>query len=131
MTPTFAELVASRQHWIEESLKPWCRAASWKDLIQAHQDWLNLAGQVDPEATLWTWAWSRFPVLVSEELPGIEESYAVRVTTRDGRSIAGYPDSRKSRQGKLHVLTETPKGSGHYELAEPISIDDIERVERL
>ncbi len=127
---TFAELVASRQQWLEDVLKPWCLAAPWKELFQAEQDWTNIAGQVDPQGTLWAWAWSRFPALVCEGLPGIEETHLVRVTTRDGRIFDGYPDNRESRHGKLRLLCETSPDSGRHELSEAISIDDVVAVER-
>jgi hypothetical protein len=130
MSPTFAELVASRQAWIEHVLKPWCATACWKELMQAQQDWANIAGQVDPQATLWAWAWSRFGVLVHEGLPGLDETHCVRVTLRDGRIREGFPDNRESRFGKLKLLCETKPGSGQFELSEPISIDDILGVER-
>jgi len=131
MMPTFAELVVSRQQWLEGTLRPWCLAAPWKELFQAEQDWINLAGQVDPQGTLWTWAWSRFAALVCEGLPGIEESHCVRVTTRDGRGVVGYPDNRESRHGKLRLLCETLPGTGRHELSEAISIDDVVAVQRL
>jgi hypothetical protein len=130
LNPTFSELVASRQAWIAEVLKPWCFAAAWKELFQAEQDWPDLAGQVDAQATLWTWAWSRFPALVHDGLPGINETHLVRVTTRDGRVLEGYPDNRESRQGRLTLLSQTSDGSGRHELSEPISIDNIVAVER-
>lgn len=131
MQPTFAKLVSSRQKWIEEVLKPWCLAASWKELFQAEQDWPNIAGQVDAQGTLWAWAWGRFPVLVSEGLPGVDETHLVRVTTRSGEMMEGYPDNRESRHGKLRLLCERPPSSGHHELSESISIDDVVAVERL
>ncbi len=131
MHATFAELVASRQQWLEETLKPWCLAAPWKELFQAEQDWTNIAGQVDPQGTLWAWAWSRFPTLVSEGLPGIEETHLVRVTIRDGQIFVGYPDNRESQHGKLRLLCETSPDSGRHELSEAISIDDVVTVERL
>ena len=131
MAPTFAELVASRQRWLEEVLKPWCLAAPWKELFQAEQDWLNIAGQVDPQGTLWAWAWNRFPAIVCEGLPGIEETHRVRVSTRDSRTFVGYPDNRESRHGKLRLLCETSPSSGRHELSEAISIDDVVTVERL
>ncbi len=127
---TFSELVASRQAWIAEVLKPWCVAAPWKELFQAEQDWPDIAGQVDAQATLWSWAWSRFPALVHEGLAGIDETHLVRVTTRDGRVLEGYPDNRESRQGRLTLLTTVSDGSGRHELSEPISIDNIAAVER-
>lgn len=130
MAPTFVELVASRQRWLEEVLKPWCLAAPWKELFQAEQDWADIAGQVDPQGTLWAWAWSRFPTIVCEGLPGIEETYLVRVTTRDGRTFEGYPDNRESRHGKLRLLCETSPSSGRHALSEAISIDEVAAIER-
>lgn len=129
MASTFAELVTSRQQWIETVLKPWCVAAQWKELFQAEQDWPNLAGQVDAQATLWTWAWGRFPALVHEGLAGIDETHRVRVTTCDGRVFEGFPDNRESRHGKLKLLTAIP--SGLLSHSDAMSIDDILSVERL
>ena len=65
---TFDELVASRQRWISEVLQPWCQAASLADLKKAAAEWGAIAGRVDTDATLWTWAWSRFPDLVHDEI---------------------------------------------------------------
>ena len=130
MTSTFADLVASRQTWIADILKPWCLAAPWKELFRAEQDWTDIAGQVDPQGTLWAWAWSRFPALVHDGLAGIEETHLLRVATCDGRQFVGYPDNRESQHGKLRLLCETPTGSGHHELSEAISIDDIVTAER-
>lgn len=126
--PTFPDLVASRREWIESTLKPWCRQATRANLLLAEQEWLDIAGQVDPEKTLWLWAWSRFPVLCVDDLPGIEESYAVAVTLRDGSRHVGYPDARRSRQGRL-VLIGGRQG-GHAEDREPFSIDDVQHIER-
>ncbi len=131
MSPTFADLVASRQAWLEDVLKPWCATASWKELMQAQQDWANIAGQVDPQATLWAWAWSRFPVLVHDGLPGLDETHRIRVTLQNARIREGFPDNRESRFGKLKLLGETKPGSGQFELSEAISIDDIIAVERV
>ena len=131
MSPTFADLVASRKQWLEQVLKPWCLAAPWKELIQAQQDWPNIAGQVDPQSTLWVWAWSRFPVLVHDGLPGLDETHRIRVTLQDARIREGFPDNRESRCGKLKLLCETKPGSGQFELSEAISIDDIVSVARL
>ena len=78
---------------------------------------------------MWAWAWSRFLSLVCEDLPGIEETHLVRVTTRDGRTFDGFPDNRESRHGKLRLLCETSPNSGQHELSEAISIDDIVAVE--
>jgi hypothetical protein len=125
----FAELVASRREWIDSVLKPWCRGARLADLKRAELDWADIAGRVEPEATLWTWAWSRFPALVHEQLPGINETHEVRVTLKSGRVHAGYPDNRQSKGGRLTLLcASTESGRGLVETP-PISIDDIAAVE--
>lgn len=123
---TFAELVASRKKWLEESLKPWCRHASQKDLRLAELEWTDIAGKVDPEATLWNWAWGRFPILVHEELDGILETNEVAVQLKDGRVFRGFPNNRQSKQGML-VLLQT-QGESAGEESEPISIDVIAEV---
>lgn len=117
----FPELVRSRRGWIDEVLTPWCRAAARDDLLQAAEEWLDIAGKVDVESTLWTWAWSRFPTLVYEGLPGINETHPVLVTLADGRTVSGFPDSRAGEPGEL-VLVEA--GTKHG----PFSIDEIECV---
>jgi hypothetical protein len=126
---TFADLVASRREWIESTLKPWCRQAARADLLLAEQEWPNIAGQVDLEKTLWLWAWSRFPALCVDDLPGIEESCAVAVMLRDGTRHSGYPDARRSRQGRLVLIGE--RQSGQPRESGPFSIDDVQRVEIL
>jgi len=118
---SFGGLIASRRAWIDEVLRPWCRQAPRRELLQAEQDWTDLAGRADPAQTLWLWAWSRFPVLCVEGLAGIDETYEVIVKLRDGTEHQGYPDARASQRGRL-VLA----GSN----AEPLSIDDIVTVER-
>ncbi len=124
---TFAELVASRRDWIEKVLKPWCRSASLADLVRAEGEWNDLAGRVDPQSTLWTWAWSRFPQLVHDQLGGIDETHEVQVTLRGGQSLTGYPDNRKSAAGRL-VLHLT--GVARAAECEPIAIDDVVAVAR-
>lgn len=125
---SFADLAASRREWIENVLKPWCAQASRRDLLNAEAEWGDIAGRVDPAGTLWTWAWGRFPNLVHEGLPGVNETYPVRVTLRDGSSLTGYPDSRRSEQGRL-VLVATDAGRDLSELG-PFSIDEIASVAR-
>lgn len=126
---TFEELVASRRQWIEEVLRPWCVRASRKGLKQAEQEWGDIAGRADPDATLWTWAWSRFPALVHEGLSGVSETYEVRVTLKDGTTVVGFPENRLSKDGRLVLLcTGDPPGSPVE--SDPYSIDDIESVER-
>lgn len=120
----FDDLVASRRAWIEQELKPWCQRAARIELIKAEQEWTDLAGRPDPARTLWPWAWGRFPMLTQDGLQGIDETYEVRVTLRDGRSGTGYPDNRASQRGQL-VLVGTNGTWG------PVGIDDVASVERL
>ena len=122
---TFAELVASRKAWIENELRPWCARASRKDLRLAEQEWLDIAGKVDPEKTLWFWAWSRFPDLVNANLMAIDEARQVTVTLADGRSINGFPDARQSKQGQLVLLCRSADRSHGYSEEGPFSLDDI------
>ena len=125
---SFEELVTSRKAWINEILRPWCQQARRSELKKAEPDWLDIAGKVDPEKTLWLWAWSRFPALVHESL-GIEETSEVEVGLRDGRVIHGFPDARNSLRGQLTIwgrdgVVERPGELG------PFSIDDIVAVDR-
>jgi hypothetical protein len=117
---SFADLIASRREWIEQTLKPWCRVAALKDLKRAELEWEDIAGKVDPKATLWTWAWGRFPSIV----------HAVRVTLKSGQVHLGYPDNRKSDGGRLVLLSTESTGPGRVAEIGPISIDDITQVER-
>ncbi len=126
--PNFAALVTSRKNWIEDWLRPWCQRARRIDLQQAEHEWLDIAGKADPEKTLWAWAWSRFPDLVHADL-GIDETAEVVVTLADGREVAGYPDARRSRQGRLTLLGEVAPGRrGDWG---PFSIDDVRSVRRI
>ena len=125
---TFEELVAARKDWIESVLKPWCQQARRSELLKAELEWTDIAGKVAPEKTLWLWAWSRFPDLIHESL-GIEETSQVHVRTKAGREFIGYPDSRKSLQGKL-VIWGGDTNDGVPRESEPCSIDDIEFVRR-
>ena len=118
---TFDELVTSRKAWIEEVLKPWCREASRKDLLRAAMDWGDIAGRVDADATLWTWAWSRFPELVHEGLSGVNETRPVVVTLSGGGKIRGFPDARLSTEGRLVLIPDEAGSEPHG----PVSIDDI------
>src|SRR5688572_22456133 len=90
--PDFDDLVASRKRWIAEVLEPWCRGASRKDLLRAAMEWGDIAGRVDENATLWTWAWGRFPDLVYEGLSGVNETREVQVTLKTGEMATGFPD---------------------------------------
>jgi len=123
---SFPELAASRREWIQDILVPWCRQARYPDLIEAEQDWQNIAGRVDPAMTLWTWAWSRFPGLVHDAMPGLNETREVRVTLADGRMASGYPDSELSVRGDMVLVIRTENG---FEQAGPFRIDEITGVE--
>jgi len=127
----FDELVASRREWIDDVLKPWCHRASLADLKRAELEWKDLAGRVDPQTTLWMWAWGRFPDLVHEQLPGVNETHEVRVTLKSGAEYVGYPDNRKSKAGWL-VLTAMEGGSTRRMVERgPWPIDEIAAVKRL
>ena len=120
--PTYQELAASRRTWIDDVLIDWCHRANRAELMKAEGDWVNIAGQVDPEKTLWTWAWSRFPALVPPDLDGLDEAREVLVQLADGRAFTGYADSRNSRRGELHLLCTNGEEVG------PLSIDDVADV---
>ncbi|MEX2287433.1 MAG: hypothetical protein WD648_10110 [Planctomycetaceae bacterium] len=126
---SFEDLAASRREWIASVLKPWCQAAPLVELRKAEQEWQDIAGRIDTDSTLWTWAWSRFPNLVHEGLSGVDETHEVRITLSGGSTFTGYPDARKSQKGWL-VLVATGGGSSGEELG-PYSIDEILEVERI
>jgi len=90
-------------------------------------DWINVAGHVDPDSTLWTWAWARFPALTHEGVIGVDETKEVRVRLKSGEDAVGFPDSRESQNGKLVLLGKTD--DGQFEHLGPFAIDDIETVE--
>jgi hypothetical protein len=120
---TFAELVASRKSWLADVLAPWCRQAAVKDLKRAELEWVDIAGKVDPEKTLWYWAWSRFPELVNADLLAIDEARRVTVTLHDGRTVIGFPDSRESKQGQLVLVARDPAHPRRHEEHGPFSLD--------
>jgi len=120
----FAELAASRRAWIETVLRPWCRTAPRRELLKAEQEWLDIAGRVEPQFTLWLWAWSRFPVLFVDGLQGLDETFEVRVTLTTGEQQTGFPNARQSRRGLLTLVG--PKGH-----VGPWSIDDVVEVVRV
>ena len=122
---TFVDLVTSRQAWIAEVLRPWCCGAPWKELQLAEQEWLNLAGKVDPEGTLWAWAWSRFSGLVNTQTWKIDETYPISVKLTNGQTFAGYPDGRRSLQGKLLLLCRDQAQPRKFVDAGPFRIDEI------
>lgn len=125
-SPAFDELVASRKAWIAEVLQPWCRRASLASLRQAEQEWVDIAGKVAPEKTLWPWAWSRFPDLVHESL-GIDETAEVEVTLRDDRVVRGFPDSRASQRDQLVLWGVESTDEQPHELG-PFSMEAIQSV---
>jgi len=127
---SFEQLAASRRHWIDTVLHPWCLRATLKQLRQVEAEWLDIAGRVDLQATLWTWAWERFPQLTHPEMSGVNETHEIRVTLRDGSTYEGFPDSRLSVRGTLVLIgrhAETAQALQHG----PMSIDDIQSVETL
>ncbi|RMG39101.1 MAG: hypothetical protein D6725_05840 [Planctomycetota bacterium] len=124
---TFDELVQSRRKWIEEVLRPWCRRAARADLLAAEAQWTDLAGQVDPQETLWPWAWSRFEGLVHPELQRLDESREVTIVLRDGRRVRGFPDGRESRRDELVLFRIDPRTREHQRFG-PLRIDQIELV---
>ncbi len=125
---SFEDLAASRRRWIADILRPWCLQATLKQLKQAELEWLDIAGRVDAHASLWTWAWDRFPELTHEGLPGVNETHKVAVELRDGQTVSGFPDSRRSLQGMLVLLGEGD--NGRLQHLGPFSIDDIVAVRR-
>jgi hypothetical protein len=122
--PTFEDLVASRKTWIAEVLIPWCRSAPLVELRKAADEWGDIAGRVDPEFSLWLWAWSRFPPLYVEGLRGLDESFEVEVTLHDGRREQGFPDARASRRGQLFLV-------GRSGRVGPFLIDQVADVRRV
>lgn len=125
---SFEKLAESRRDWIQQVLRPWCQTATLKELRKAELEWLDIAGRVDVQATLWTWAWERFPEIVHAELPGVHETWEVRVWLKDGRELRGYPDSRKSLRGMLVLLTRSVESSLGETPA--MSIDEIQKIHR-
>ena len=101
---SFDELTAARRGWIENVLRTWCRQAVLKDLRKAELEWFDIAGRADANATLWTWAWERFPDIVHPELPGVHETHEVHVVLTDGTQLSGYPDARLSQRGQLVIV---------------------------
>ena len=82
------------------------------------------------EATLWTWAWSRFPELVHDGLPGVDETTEVEVALKDGRTFTGYPDNRESSHGQLVLLGRASAVGTQLEPLGPFSIDDVASVRK-
>ena len=123
---SFEELVTARKNWINDVLKPWCGVVRRSDLLKAEPDWIDIAGKVDLEKTLWAWAWSRFPDLVHASL-GIDESSELEIGLTDGRIVVGFPDARKSLRGQLFIWGHIAPDERPMELG-PFSIDEIRSV---
>lgn len=126
---SFEQLAAARRDWIEQVLRRWCRQAALKELRKAELEWFDIAGRADTHATLWTWAWERFPAIVHAELPGVHETHPVKVKLNDGSVRVGYPDARQSQKGIL-VLIEV-NSDGAMVTHSPVSIDQISSIECL
>lgn len=126
---SFAALAASRREWIDTVLHPWCQRASLKQLRLVEAEWLDIAGRVDVQATLWTWAWERFPLLTHPEMSGVNETYEVCVTLNDGVVVNGFPDSRRSERGVLVLIVRDDSTGEHCESG-PYAIDSIVSVVR-
>jgi len=124
----FQALSASRRGWIQGFLIPWCQTANVPSLLKAEMEWGDIAGRVDPQFSLWLWAWSRFPVLYVEGLRGLDESFLVRVTLQDGSQYEGYPDSRATLRALL-VLVD--REDGKTVERGPLRLDQVQSVERI
>lgn len=126
---TFEDLAEARRGWIASVLKPWCKSATRTELLKADAEWLDIAGKVDSDATLWSWAWERFPVLTHPDLSLVDETHEVSVLLNDGSTQTGFPDSRRSQRGEL-VLVRRDLATGATLLTTPMSIDAIQSVNR-
>ncbi len=124
----FEALAASRREWIQTVLRVWCRQASVAELRKAEQEWFDLAGRADAGATLWKWAWERFPEAVHADMPGLDETHELLVELRDGRQLTGYPDARQSQRGQL-VLLGRASGGG-LQQQPTVQLDDVVSVRR-
>jgi hypothetical protein len=125
----FEMLAASRRDWIQQVLRPWCRTATMRELRKAELEWLDIAGRVDVKATLWTWAWERYPDIVHADMAGVHEAWEVVVQLKDGRRLTGYPDSRQSQRGLLVLIAR--RADGGLEETPGVSIDDIADIRRI
>ena len=100
------------------------------DKARAEAEWLDIAGRVDINATLWTWAWERFPALTYPDLAGVNETREVRVSLNDGSIVEGFPDSRQSQRGVLVLVSRKAEASAAMQHG-PYSIDDVVSAEVL
>jgi len=127
-TQTFDQLAAARREWIDQVLRSWCQRASLKELRKAELEWFDIAGRADANATLWTWAWERFPAIVHPDLPGVHETHCMHVVLHDGVQITGFPDARQSLRGMLVLVGTASDGTTVTHNA--VSIDQILEVRR-
>ena len=127
----FESLAASRRSWIQDVLRPWCRVATVRDLRRAEQEWHDLAGRADAGATLWKWAWERFPDAVHPDFPGLNETWPVEVRLQDGRVFVGYPDARQSLGGQLILVSGDTAGAGGMTETSAISLDEVTGLVRV
>jgi len=125
----FEQLATARREWIEKVLRPWCQSNALPELRKAEVEWFDIAGRADTNATLWTWAWERFPDIIHPDLPGVNETFELCITLTDGSQISGFPDGRKSQRGMLIVLGVSE--AGDHQTYGPISIDQIAAVTRI
>jgi hypothetical protein len=123
---SFDDLAASRRDWIATVLRPWCQQAVRKELMKAEAEWLDIAGRVDAAATLWSWAWERFPDLVHPELSGPNETHRVQIELTGGEQFVGFPDNRASVRGQLVLIDADAAGTTQQH--GPFTIDDIASV---
>jgi hypothetical protein len=67
---------------------------------------------------------------VNQELQGIDETTAVRVSLKDGQTVSGFPDARESQHGELYLLGRDPGQTFRTNMLGPFSIDDVQAVEK-
>jgi hypothetical protein len=130
-SPHFQCLAASRRDWIQSVLRPWCHTATVQDLRRAELEWHDLAGRADAAATLWTWAWERFPDAVHADFPGLNETWPLEVTLVGGDILRGYPDARRSLRGQLVLVSHETAAAGGLTEFGPVSLDQVSSVRRL
>ncbi|MEY2727179.1 MAG: hypothetical protein RLZZ458_3046 [Planctomycetota bacterium] len=130
-SPHFQSLADSRKAWIQTVLRQWCHTATVQDLRRAELEWFDLAGRADAAATLWTWAWERFPDAVHADFPGLNETWPLEVALTSGEVIRGYPDARRSLRGQLVLVSHESAGPGGLTESAPVSLDHIRSIRRV
>jgi hypothetical protein len=129
-SPHFETLAASRRDWIQNVLRPWCHTATVQDLRRAELEWHDIAGRADPAATLWKWAWERFPDAVHPDFPGLNETWPVEVRLHSGQVYSGYPDARRSIRGQLILLRVDDSATARITETPPLSLDQVAALVR-